>query len=384
MIKFTVPYLDISESQAVGQALIAGDLVGDGPVCRRVEAKLRELTGARYAMLTTSCTHALELALLALGVGEGDEVILPSFTFSSTANAIVRAGARPVFAEVRLDTLNIDADDVARRISPRTRALLPVHYAGVACDMDALNELARQHNLLVVEDAAQGIGARYRGRPLGALGHAGCYSFHTTKNVVCGEGGALLLDDEAVAHRAEIIREKGTNRKAFLRGEVDKYTWVEVGSSFVLSDLLATVLEVQLAKLEEITALRQRAYRYYAERLQSLADRGLVTLPHVPVDCETNYHIFFIRVNDEETRNACLAALKAQGVQATFHYVPLHSSPYGRSAFGYRPDDLPITEQVSRTLIRLPLYPSLTQTQQDVIIEALKSYFQQATARQVK
>lgn len=369
-IPLTKPYYGPEEEAAVLAVLRTGNVGGDGEQCKAAEAYMRERFGVKHALLTTSCTHAMELALMACGIGPGDEVILPSFTFTSTANVILRQGARPVFAEIEEATFNLDPEDIKHRISPRTRAIMPVHYAGIGCRMDEIMEIAQRYGLLVIEDAAQGVGAKYNGRWLGAIGTAGCYSFHVTKNVTCGEGGALLTDDDQLAERAEIIREKGTNRSQFLRGQVDKYTWVDWGSSFVLSDLLAAVLVQQLRKMDEINAKRRVIWEYYYHRLEELALEGQIILPALDPQAESNWHIFAIRT-DLARRDKVLAALRARGIGATFHYIPLHSSPYGRKMWGYTAEDLPITEKVSASLIRLPIYPDLTPQEQEYIIDSL-------------
>ncbi|HET8647601.1 MAG TPA: dTDP-4-amino-4,6-dideoxygalactose transaminase, partial [Vicinamibacteria bacterium] len=322
---------------------------------------------------TTSCTHALELALLALGIGPGQDVICPSFTFVSTANAILRVGARPVFADIEGRTLGLDVADVERRLTPETAALLPVHYAGVAPDMDELLALARSRSLRVVEDAAQGLGAAYKGRPLGTLGDAGCYSFHETKNITCGEGGALSVKDGDLAARAEIMREKGTNRSAFLRGEVDKYTWVSEGSSYVMSDVLAAILDAQLDKFDEIQGRRRHVAARYADELADWSRSAGVRLPGVFDDRQANDHLFVLLMADVDARDRCLHHLRQAGVQATFHYVPLHSSPFGRGLQPV-PPVLPVTERVAGTLLRLPLYPGLTDADVDRVVAAVRSF----------
>ncbi|HEY6210056.1 MAG TPA: dTDP-4-amino-4,6-dideoxygalactose transaminase [Gemmatimonadales bacterium] len=358
-IPFNRPFVDQREIEAVARVLRGDTLRGNGPVARRVEESLRQWLGVAHAYLTTSCTHALEMAMLVLGVKRGDEVIMPSFTFVSTANAVVLRGACPVFADIGADTLNIDPVDVERRVTPRTRAVIVVHYAGVACDMEAITDLARRRGLVIVEDAAQGIDARHSGRPLGAIGQIGCLSFHDTKNIMCGEGGAFLTNDPAAARSAELIREKGTNRAGFLRGEVDRYTWVSEGSSYVPSDILASVLEVQIAKRAEIKARRRVVWEAYFRALEPLAARGQVVRPVVPPYAEPNYHIFFFRVRTAALRDRVLAALAAAGIGATFHFIPLHSSPFGRQVTG-RPESLPVTDECSSTLVRLPVYPDLS------------------------
>jgi len=368
-IRFHSPLYDERELEAVRSAL-AAQTTGDGPIGRRVEARLSKLLAGRRVLLTTSCTHALELALLALGVGPGQEVITPSFTFVSSANAALRVGARPVFAEIDERTLGLDPEDVERRLTPRTAAIVPVHYAGVAPDMDAILDIARRRGLRVVEDAAQGLAARYRGQPLGALGDAGCLSFHETKNLSCGEGGALAIADPELAQRAEIAREKGTNRAAFLRGEVDKYTWVAEGSSYVLSDVLAALLDAQLDKLDAIQERRASITARYRSGLSDWAATGGVRLPALLPDREPNHHIFYLLYPAPQARDRALAALRADGVLATFHYVPLHSSPHGRS-LGPQPE-LPITERIASTLLRLPLHPRLSDDDVERVIEAVR------------
>jgi dTDP-4-amino-4,6-dideoxygalactose transaminase len=369
-IGLSVASLGELEAERVRQAL-KGRLAGDGPFGRKVERKLAAMLGVPRVLLTTSCTHALELALMALEVGPGHEVICPSFTFVSTANAVLRVGARPVFADIEDETLGLDPREVERRLSPRTRAILPVHYAGVAPDMDSLLELSRARGLFVVEDAAQGLGATLHGRPLGALGDAGCFSFHETKNITCGEGGALALRDTALAARAEIIREKGTNRAAFLRGETDKYTWVAEGSSFVLSDVLAALLDAQLDRFEDIQARRAaRAARYLSELAEWGQHHG-VRLPADPPGRRSNHHLFALLFPSEGLRDRCLTSLRAEGIQAAFHYVPLHSSPFARQQ-GLYAGSLPVTERVAATLLRLPLHPSLSDEDVDRVLEAVR------------
>ena len=331
----------------------------------RVEAAL---AGRPRVLLTTSCTHAMELALMALGLRPGQEVICPSFTFVSTANAVLRLGATPVFAEIEEETLGLDAADVERRISPKTAAILPVHYAGIAADMDRLGALASARGLRIVEDAAQGLAASYRGRPLGTIGDAGCFSFHETKNVTCGEGGALALKDPDLIARAEIMREKGTNRRAYLRGEVDKYTWVAEGSSFVLSDVLAALLDAQLDRLEEIQRRRSEWAGRYHEALGPWAERVGARLPPRLGDRTSNHHIFYVLLPSPEIRDRVLGRLRDDGIQAAFHFVPLHSAPFGRRLGEVV---LPVTDRVAATLVRLPLHPLLTAEEVDRAASAL-------------
>lgn len=374
-IPLTRPSLDDAECEAVLQVLKSGQLGGNGPIGHELERLIQARFDVRRALATTSCTHALEMAAMVLKLRPGDEVIMPSFGFVTAATAVIRQGARPVFAEVQPTTFNLDPDDVRQRLTPRTRAILCVHYAGQGCDMDALMGLARDHQLAVIEDAAQGVGGRFNGRYLGTIGQVGCYSFHVTKNVTCGEGGAFLTNDLDLAERAEIIREKGTDRSKFLRGEVDKYTWVDEGSSYVLSDLLAAIALVQLKKLARIQQQRQDRWRRYQTGLTDLEAAGCLHLPVVDDRAEPNWHIYALRVAVAAERDRVLAELKQRGIDATFHFVPLHSSPYSRRRWGYRPEDLPLTEQISAALIRLPIYPELATADQDYIIEALHQIF---------
>jgi len=370
-IALSRPWFTEEEKQRLDAAL-AGRVAGDGPFGRRVEARLSERLGARV-LLTTSCTHALELALLALRIGPGQEVVCPSFTFVSTANAILRVGAIPVFADIEERTLGLDPEAVESKLTERTAAILPVHYAGFAPDLDALLGIARRRRLKVVEDAAQGLCSSFRGRALGTLGDAGCLSFHETKNITCGEGGALVSSDPALVARAEIVREKGTNRSAFLRGEVDKYTWVAEGSSYILSDLLAAVLDAQLDKLDEIQARRAETAAFYRENLADWARAKGVRLP--PPDDpvrRTNDHLFYLLFPEPEARDAALTTLRSRGVMATFHYVPLHSSPHGR-ALGHGEARLPVTDRIAATLIRLPLHPLLTANERDRVVAAVRA-----------
>ncbi len=369
IVRFHAPWYDEREVTAV-RAALENHTAGDGPIGRRVEARLAALLGAERVLLTTSCTHALELALLALGIGPGQEVICPSFTFVSSANAALRVGARPVFADIDERTLGLDPKDVERRLTPRTAALIPVHYAGVAPDMQALLDISSRRGLRVVEDAAQGIAASWRGRALGTLGDAGCLSFHETKNLSCGEGGALVIADPELAKRAEIAREKGTNRAAFFRGEVDKYTWVAEGSSYLLSDVLAAILDAQLDKLAEIQARRAAIVARYRGGLADWAASHGVRLPAELPEREPNHHIFFLLYPDVARRDRALQALRARGVMASFHYVPLHSSPHGRRIGAEQ--DLPVTDRVAGTLLRLPLHTRLADADVDLVIDAVR------------
>ena len=374
-IPFTKVYFGEDERKAVLEALASGAIGGNGPVSLGFEQMLEETLQVKYALLTTSCSHALELGAMALGLGPDDEVIMPSFTFVTTASAVVRQGARPVFVDIDERTWNLAPEHLEASLTSKTRAIIPVHYAGQGCKMVEIMEFARQHHLYVVEDSAQGLGARYAGKFLGTIGDIGCLSFHVTKNVVCGEGGAFLTNDEAIARRAEIIREKGTNRSQFLRGEVDKYTWVELGSSFIPSDLLAAVATAQFQKMTQINQLRRAAWECFQDGLRNLEKQGDIILPYVVPEAEINYHIFAFRTADLNRRDHILRELKKRGIGATFHYIPLHSSPYATRRWGYRAEDLPVTELVAASLIRLPLFPELSREDQDYIVDAVHEIF---------
>jgi dTDP-4-amino-4,6-dideoxygalactose transaminase len=373
-IPFNKPCVVGPEMIYVGQAVAGGHASGDGPFTRRVQTMLEQRFGAGRALLTTSCTSALEIAALLCGLKPGDEVILPSFTFVSTANAFVLRGAKPVFVDIRPDTLNIDERLIEPAITPRTRAIFPIHYAGVACEMDAIMQIARRHDLLVVEDAAQGVFARYKERWLGTIGDLGCYSFHETKNFSCGEGGALVVNDPSLEKRAEILREKGTNRSQFLRGQVDKYTWVDVGSSYLPSDLLAAFLTGQLENMEKITARRAEIFQRYATMLAPLADRGLLRLPFVPEHCTTNYHMFYVLAADIQERTALMEHLRAAGILAVFHYVPLHASPFARS-LELPQTLLPVTEDASARLLRLPMCFGLADHEVEEVASSVLDFY---------
>jgi dTDP-4-amino-4,6-dideoxygalactose transaminase len=364
-IPFNRPYLTGNEIRYMEDVLHSlsdgGHISGDGKYTQLVQEFFQSKFGVRKALMTTSCTSALELATRVLDLEPGDEVIVPSYTFSSTVNPILLAGAKPVFADIQEDTLNIDPSDICKKITLKTRAIYPVHYGGVSCAMDEIMEIAREHNLNVVEDAAQGVNAKYKGKYLGTIGDFGCYSFHETKNYVCGEGGALLInsDDPKIIERAEIIREKGTNRSKFHRGQVDKYTWVDIGSSYLPSDLLSAFLYAQLEKLDEIQNMRMNVWNAYYSALKPFEDAGKIRLPIVPDYAEHNAHLFYILFTDEQTRDRIMNQLKAKGISVVFHYVPLHSSPVGLG-LGYRNKDLSVTEKISGRLLRLPMYAGIT------------------------
>lgn len=371
-IPFNCPYVGEEEASAAYGAVKSYKLVGNGPIGREAERMMENRYGAKHVLLTTSCTHALELAVMAADVRPGEEVICPSFTFVSTANAIVRQKAVPVFAEIDEKTLNIDVEDAGSRVTARTKAMIPVHYAGVGCDMDAMTKLSRSKGFVVIEDAAHGMDASYKGRHLGSIGDMGCFSFHATKNLTCGEGGALLLSGDKYFKRAEIAREKGTNRAAYLKGEVDKYSWIDEGSSYVLSDVSAAILVEQLKKSDLIYSKRRAIFGRYMDALKPLEKKGDIVLPHIPDGCELNGHIFYFRFHSEKDRDGCIDALKKKGIDATFHFIPLHTSKYGKEALGYKPGDFPVTERVSRTLVRLPIYPQLSGDSVGYIIDSVR------------
>jgi dTDP-4-amino-4,6-dideoxygalactose transaminase len=379
-IPFNKPFTIGAELENIAAAVRAGHLSGDGSFSRRCHRWLEERLGAKRALLTPSCTAALEIAAILCDLKPGDEVIMPSFTFVSTANAFVLRGAVPVFVDVRRDTFNLDERLIGAAITSRTKAIVPVHYAGVACEMDPIMDLARSRNLLVVEDAAQGVLAEYKGRKLGAVGHLGCLSFHETKNVISGEGGALLVNDERLIARAEIIREKGTNRAQFFRGEVDKYTWVDIGSSFLPSELVGAFLWAQLEHAELINAKRMKLCAAYRKGLQVLAQRGLIALPQPePAGVTGNGHMFYILLRDLATRTRLIAHLRTRGVHAVFHYVPLHSSPAGRK-FGRAAGPMTVTDDVSERLLRLPLYYDLADTDVAGIVASIAEFFESGPA----
>ncbi|HEX9684396.1 MAG TPA: dTDP-4-amino-4,6-dideoxygalactose transaminase [Burkholderiales bacterium] len=374
-IPFNKPFVIGAELENIAQAVREGHLSGDGPYTKRCHRWLEERLGAKRALLTHSCTAALEMAAILCGLEPGDEVIMPSFTFVSTANAFVLRGAVPVFVDVRGDTFNLDERRVGAAITPRTKAIVPVHYAGVACEMDAIMAAARERDLVVVEDAAQGLLAQYQGRKLGAIGHLGCLSFHETKNVISGEGGALLVNDERFVGRAEVIREKGTNRAQFFRGEVDKYSWVDIGSSYLPSELVGAFLWAQLERAEAINAKRIALCAAYRRGLEPLAARGALTLPQPePAGATGNGHMFYVLLRDLAARSRLIAHLKARGIHSVFHYVPLHSSPAGRR-FGRAAGPMTVTDDVSARLLRLPLYYDLTEADVTGIVAAIAAFF---------
>ena len=369
-IPFNRPCLVGRELEYVAHAATSGHLSGDGKFTGLCHQFLVERLGVAKALLTTSCTHALEMAALLLDVQPGDEVILPSFTFVSTANAFVLRGARPVFVDSRPDTLNLDERKLEALVTPKTRAIVPVHYAGVGCEMEAILDIAGRHNLAVVEDNAHGLFGRYKGKYLGTFGCLATQSFHETKNFTAGEGGALLINDPGLVERGEVVREKGTNRSRFFRGQVDKYTWVDVGSSYLPSELVAAFLYAQLENWEEIQARRRRIWRYYHEQLAGWAAAHGVRRPIVPAHCEQPYHMYYLLLPSLAKRQALIGRLKERGIQSVFHYLPLHLSDMGRR-FGGKPGDCPVCEDVSDRLLRLPFYNCLSEAEQARVVEAI-------------
>ena len=357
-IPFNKPYMTGRELEYIAQAHAAGHLSGDGPFTKRCHARLEEMTGSKVALLTQSCTAALEMAAILAELEPGDEVIMPSFTFVSTANAFVLRGAVPVFVDIRADTLNIHEDKIEAAITPRTKAICVVHYAGVACEMDAIMALARKYGLLVIEDAAQAISSTYKGRPLGAIGEFGALSFHETKNVISGEGGALLVNDEAYIARAEIIREKGTNRSKFFRGQVDKYTWVDIGSSYLPSEIIAAFLAAQLDQADQIHARRMAIWDRYHAWAEPHERQGILRRPIIPAHCTHNAHMYYLLLPSMEARTHFIATLKKHGIGAVFHYIPLHSAPAGLR-YGRAHGSLAVTDDISDRLVRMPLWIGL-------------------------
>ena len=369
-IPFNRPYATGKELAYIAQAQRNDHLSGDGSFTRRCHQWIEQQTGCAKALLTHSCTSALDLAALLLDIRSGDEIIMPSYTFVSTANAFVLRGAVPVFVDIREDTLNLDERLIEAAITPRTRAIVPVHYAGVSCEMDSITAIARRHHLRIIEDAAQAIMAGYKGRAPGAIGDLGCLSFHETKNIMSGEGGCLLVNDPELMLRAEIIREKGTDRGRFFRGEVDKYTWQDVGSSFLPNEITAAFLWAQLEEAEHITRERLTIWQRYHEMLAPLERQGLLRRPIVPADCRHNGHMYYILLQSPSARQKVLAGLKANDINAVFHYVPLHSSPAGQR-FGRAHGDLSLTTSLSERLVRLPMWMGLSETQQQRLCEVL-------------
>ena len=374
MILFNVPPYTGRESEYVNDAVMSHKICGDGDYTKKCNDWLEKNVGTRKALLTTSCTHATEMAALLAGINEGDEVIMPSYTFVSTANAFVLRGAVPVFVDIRPDTMNINEELIEDAITEKTKAIVPVHYAGVCCDMDKIMDIAERHRLMVIEDAAQAIQSTYKGKNAGTFGQFGCLSFHETKNFSMGEGGALLIRDEEYIEKAEIIREKGTDRSKFHRGQVDKYTWVDFGSSYLPSELNAAYLYAELEVAGKILNDRMNSWNMYKEHLRELSDRGCIELPHIPDDCTHNAHMFYIKLKDLDERTRFISHMKANDIMTVFHYIPLHTAPAGIRYARFHGEDRYTTKESER-LVRLPLYYGLKPDQIDRICEAVGRFF---------
>lgn len=374
MIPFNVPPFTGNEMKYIREAVDNQKICGDGPFTKRCSAWMEEHTGTSRALLTTSCTHANELAVLLLDLQPGDEVIMPSFTFVSSADAYVLRGAVPVFVDIRPDTMNIDENLIEDAITERTKAIEVVHYAGVGCNMDKIMEIADKYHLYVIEDAAQAVNAYYNGKALGTFGDFGCYSFHETKNYSMGEGGALLIRDPGYIDAAEIIREKGTNRSQYYRGQVDKYTWMNYGSSYLPSDMNAAYLWAQLELAEEINAKRISVWNYYQEALRDLVDRGLIEVPYVPKECTHNAHMFYVKTKDLQERTDFIAFMDQKGIMTPFHYVPLHTAPAGRKYARFHGEDRYTTSESDR-LVRLPLFYAITEEQMEYVVRMTKEFY---------
>ncbi len=371
-IPFNVPYMSERELEYIKEAHSAGHLSGDGPFTKKCHEWIEKKTGCHKALLTTSCTTALEMTAVLAGVGPGDEVIMPSFTFVTTANAFVLRGAVPVFVDVRSDTLNIDETLVEEAITPKTKAIVPVHYAGVACDMDAITGIAAMNRLTMIEDAAQGVMANYKGQALGAIGRMGTLSFHESKNIICGEGGALLLNDPELAERAEIFWEKGTDRRDFYRKKIEKYTWRDLGSSCLPSDILAAALLSQLEEAEEITRRRFNIWSCYDKAFKNVAPEYGFSTPVIPDECDQNAHIYYLLAPDTDTRTRFMQTLHSAGIDASFHYIPLHSSPGGKR-FGRSSGKLPVTSRVADQIVRLPIWIGMEDRLEYVVETAIRA-----------
>jgi dTDP-4-amino-4,6-dideoxygalactose transaminase len=372
-VPFNRPFATGAEIDYIHAAIATPKFSGDGKYTTHCQMLLEQSLGVQKALLTTSCTHALEMAALLLDVVPGNEVIVPAFTFPSTANAFVLRGARPVFVDIRADTLNIDETRIEERITERTKAILLVHYAGVGCEVETIMAVARRHGIAVVEDNAHGLYGKYRDRNLGTFGELAALSFHETKNFTCGEGGALLINDARFTERAEILREKGTDRSRFFRGEVDKYNWVDIGSSYLPSDLLAAFLRAQLEHREQIQSMRRGVWENYARELSSWAETNGARLPIVPPECEQSYHMFYVIMPSSESRQALISHLAGLGILAVFHYLPLHLSPMGLR-FSGRPGDCPVTEALADRLLRFPFFTGMSSSEQAQVIDAVRAF----------
>lgn len=374
MIDFNVPPFVGEELDFIKDAIESHKICGDGKYTKKCNESIENLTGIRKALLTTSCTHATEMAALLCDIKPGDEIIMPSYTFVSTADAFVLRGAKAIFVDIRPDTMNLDEKLIEGAITDKTKAIVPVHYAGVACEMDTILDIAQRHNLYVIEDAAQGLMSTYKGKALGTLGDYGCFSFHETKNYSMGEGGALLIRDEENVEKAEIVREKGTNRSKFFRGQIDKYTWVEAGSSYLPSELNAAYLYAQLKKAKEINNDRLNSWNNYYKLLKPLEEEGKITLPFIPDECEHNAHMFYIKCRDLEERTAFIKYMKENEIGCVFHYIPLHNSPAGKKLGEFRGDDIYTTKESDR-LVRLPMYYGLGQENQKEICDKIYNFY---------
>lgn len=374
VIKFNIPPYLGWEINYVNQAVEGHKICGDGMFTKKCSKNLEERTGSNQVLLTTSGTHALEMAAILADIKEGDEVIMPSYTFVSTANAFVLRGAKIVFVDIRPDTMNIDENIIEAAITPKTKAIVPVHYAGISCEMDTINSIAKKYNLFVIEDAAQGVMSTYKGKSLGTLGHFGCYSFHETKNYSMGEGGAILINDMKYSEQAEIIREKGTDRSKFFRGEIDKYSWMDVGSSYLPSELNAAYLLTQLESAELISDNRKSVWNIYYRGLKQLAESGEIGIPYIPEKCEHNAHMFYIKTKDLEQRSELISHLKGKGISSVFHYIPLHSSVAGKKFGTFFGEDKYTTKESER-LLRLPMYYGLKEEDAMRVVKEIENFF---------
>lgn len=373
-IPFNKPHIVGRELYYIAQAVLSGKISGDGIFTEKCSKLIKDRYSIEKVLLTTSCSSALDMSAILCNISDGDEVILPSYTFVSTANSFLVHGAKIKFVDIREDTLNIDEKKIEEAVTPRTKVIVVVHYAGVGCDMDVIMDIAKRHNLLIVEDAAHGMEAKYKDKYLGAIGDIGCYSFHETKNYICGEGGAIAINNAKFIERAEIIREKGTNRSKFFRGEIDKYTWVDIGSSYLPSEILSAFLYAQLENIETIAKDRLSSWQYYYDSLEILEKKGFLKRPVIPKMCKQNGHMFYILLNDNKTRDLLMNCLKDKGILAIFHYLPLHLSPMGIN-MGYKKGDFPITEKMSDCILRLPLFFHIGKNGQDIVIKEIYNFF---------
>jgi len=377
-IPFNKPSIIGKELYYIAQAVINEKISGDGVFSNKCAKLIQDRYKIKKVLLTTSCSTALDMASILINIKHGDEVILPSFTFVSTANSFLIRGAKLKFIDIRKDTLNIDENKIEEAITPKTRAIIVVHYAGVSCGMDKIMEIAKKNKLYVIEDAAHGMESTYDGKYLGTIGDIGCYSFHETKNITCGEGGAILINNQDFLERAEIIREKGTNRSKFFRGETERYTWIDVGSSYLPSEILSAFLYAQLENVEMITRERLNLWKYYYDNLEDLEKKGFIRRPIIPGDCTHNGHLFYIILKNNTVRDLLLKYLRSRGILAVFHYLPLHLSPMGKK-MGYREGQLPVTEETSSCLVRLPLFYGLSRLEQDIVLDNLTKFFYKYT-----